>query len=197
MKTSLTILLTLIASLVVGAGLIHGAGLTNFAGDEPHTALINGAIEFARERFIAARSEQIEVPNLDEPQRIADGAAHYAPMCSGCHLGPGAQDTEIRRGLYPQPPNLSEPSGHAAGHDDMKKSAARRFWIIKHGIKMTGMPAWGTTHDDKAIWSLVAFLQKLPELSSEEYEAMTAREGAHSHGAAEEKSSDDHHSHQH
>jgi mono/diheme cytochrome c family protein len=185
MKILLTIVLTLLAALAIGAGVIHGGGLTNFAGDEPHPAMVNGFIEFARERFIAARSEQIEVPNLDDAQLIADGAAHYAPMCSGCHLGPGTQDTEIRRGLYPQPPNLAQPASHAAGHDhsELQKSAARQFWIIKHGIKMTAMPAWGTTHDDQAIWGLVAFLQKLPDLSPEEYAAMTGQEGAH--GTAE------------
>ncbi len=185
MKILLTIVLTLLTAAAIAAGVIHGGGLTNFAADEPHADLINGVIEFTRERFIAARSESIEVPNLDDPQRIADGSAHYVPMCSGCHLGPGTQDTEIRRGLYPQPPNLAQPAGHAGGHDhsDMQKSAARQFWIVKHGIKMTAMPAWGTTHDDEAIWGLVAFLQKLPEMSPEEYQAMTAQEGAHSHAA--------------
>ncbi|MGH8759572.1 MAG: hypothetical protein ACREVW_08690, partial [Burkholderiales bacterium] len=125
MKILLTILLTLLAALAIGAGLIHGGGLTNFAADEPHAAMINGVIAFTRERFIASRSADLEVPDLDDPQRIADGAAHYVPMCSGCHLGPGTQDTEIRRGLYPQPPNLARPAGHAGGHDhsDMEVSA--------------------------------------------------------------------------
>jgi mono/diheme cytochrome c family protein len=188
MKTILTILLTLLAAAGLGAGVIHGGGLTNFAGDEPHPTLINGVIAFARERFIAARSADLEVPDLDDPQKIADGAAHYVPMCSGCHLGPGTQDTEIRRGLYPQPPNLAQPAGHAGGHDhsDMQKSAARQFWIIKHGIKMTGMPAWGATHGDEAIWGLVAFLQKLPEMSPEEFAALSEVAGAGGHGDGHE-----------
>lgn len=184
MKILLTIVLTLLAALAVGAGVIHGGGLTNFAGDEPHPSVINGVIEYARERFIASRSEDIEVPDLDDPQKLADGAAHYVPMCAGCHLGPGTQDTEIRRGLYPQPPNLAQPSGHAGGHDhsDMQKSARRQFWIIKHGIKMTGMPAWGATHDDEAIWGLVAFLQKLPDMSPQEFAKLSESSGAGGHG---------------
>jgi mono/diheme cytochrome c family protein len=194
MKILLTILLTLLAAIIIGATVIHGGGLTNFAGDEPHPALINGAIEFARERFIAARSADLEVPDLDNPQLIADGGAHYVPMCSGCHLGPGTQDTEIRRGLYPQPPNLAQPSDHAGGHDhsDMQISARRQFWIVKHGIKMTGMPAWGATHDDQAIWGLVAFLQKLPELSPDEFATLSeaaradAQSGGHKHGMQED-----------
>ncbi len=184
MKILLTILLTLLAAAAIATGVIHGGGLTNFAADEPHAELINGVIAFTRERFIAARSEDIKVPDLADPQRIADGAAHYVPMCSGCHLGPGTQDTEIRRGLYPQPPNLAQPAGHAGGHDhsDMQKAAARQFWIIKHGIKMTGMPAWGATHDDEAIWGLVAFLQKLPEMSPEKFAALSQGAGAGGHG---------------
>ena len=184
MKILLTIVLTLLAAAALAAGLIHGGGLTNFAADEPHPAVINGVIAFTRERFIAARSDDLEVPDLADPQKIADGGAHYVPMCSGCHLGPGTQDTEIRRGLYPQPPNLAQPSGHAGGHDhsDMAKAAKRQFWIIKHGIKMTAMPAWGTTHSDDEIWGLVAFLQKLPEMSPEDYAKLQEpAAGGHSH----------------
>ena len=184
MKILLTIVLTLLAAAAIAAGMIHGGGLTNFAADEPHAEVINGVIAFTRERFIAARSEDIEVPDLNDPQRIADGAAHYVPMCADCHLGPGTQDTEIRRGLYPQPPNLAQPSGHKGGHDHSNRevSAKRQFWIIKHGIKMTGMPAWGSTHDDEAIWGLVAFLQKLPEMPVQEFTALSQGAAADGHG---------------
>lgn len=188
MKILLTILLTLLVAAVIGATVIHGGGLTNFAADEPHPPLINSVIAFVRERFIAVRSKNLEVPDLDNPQLVADGGAHYVPMCSGCHLGPGTQDTEIRRGLYPQPPNLAQPADHAGGHDhsDMQISARRQFWIVKHGIKMTGMPAWGATHDDKAIWGLVAFLQKLPEMSPDEFAALSEAAGAGTHSDGHE-----------
>jgi mono/diheme cytochrome c family protein len=196
MKILLTAVVTLVLAGAVGVAVVHGGGLTNFAADEEHPPLVNGTIEFLRERFIAARSKDIEVPDLDDPQRIANGGAHYVPMCAGCHLGPGTQDTEIRRGLYPQPPNLAQPGGHAGGHDhsDMKQAAARQFWIIKHGIKMTAMPAWGTSHDDAAIWDLVAFLQKLPDMSPAEFAALSEGHaaGGHEHGADGEQGAGDH-----
>ena len=70
----------------------------------------------------------------------------------------------MRQGLYPQPPNLSaERVGPRAA-----------FWVTKHGIKMTGMPAWGASHDDDTIWAIVAFLQELPTLDRETYERLTA-----------------------
>jgi len=191
MKIVLTAVLTLLATLAVGAGVIHGGGLTNFAADEPHAGWINDVIAFTRERFIAARSSDLEVPALDDPRKIADGAEHYVAMCSGCHLGPGVPDTEIRRGLYPQPPELAQPAGHAGGHDhsELQQAAKRQFWIVKHGIKMTGMPAWGATHDDEAIWSLVAFLKKLPSLSPEEFAALGET------GESETTHEDDGHAH--
>ena len=183
MKILLTIVLTLLIAGTAGAVIVHSGGLLNFAGDEPHPSLVEGFITVARERFIAKRSHDVQVPDLENAELVSSGGAHYVPMCAGCHLGPGTEDTEIRRGLYPQPPNLSQPAQHA-GHDhgDMTKSARRQFWIIKHGIKMTAMPAWGTTHSDDEIWGLVAFLQQLPEMSPEDYAKLQEPgEGGHSH----------------
>ena len=114
---------------------------------------------------------------------IALGAEHYAGMCTGCHLAPGVGDNEMRQGPYPQPPNLSQPRD---------RSPAETFWIIKHGLKMSGMPAWGVTHDDEAIWGLVAFLQQLPTMDATVYAAFTQNNGeadhdqdAHEHGDTE------------
>jgi hypothetical protein len=83
-------------------------------------------------------------------------------------------DNELRPGLYPHPRNLAD-HRHDAEQDPLAAhtSAARQFWIIKHGIKMTGMPAWGKTHDDTTIWTIVAFLQRLPTLTPEQYREIT------------------------
>ena len=86
-------------------------------------------------------------------------------MCTGCHLGPGVEKSEISQGLYPPAPELARASNH---------TAAQQFWIIKHGIKLTAMPAWGRTHSDGLIWDMVAFLQRLPKLSPEQYKAVVA-----------------------
>jgi mono/diheme cytochrome c family protein len=116
----------------------------------------------ARERSIAVRSKDISVPTLADPKAVAAGATEYAEMCAGCHLAPGVKDNEMRPGLYP--------------------SAARQFWIIKHGIKMSAMPAWGKTHDDATIWTIVAFLQELPTLTPEQYSDMTKESEIHTRG---------------
>src|SRR5262249_39168176 len=116
------------------------SGMFDVAADVPHSSLVNWAMAVVRDRSIAVRTEEIQVPTLDDTKLIAQGAEHYDSMCVGCHLAPGVKDSEIRTGLYPQPPDLTE---------HMHARAAEMFWVIKHGIKMTAMPAWGKTHDDQ------------------------------------------------
>lgn len=143
-----------------GAAVIYG-GLFNVAADVPHSNAVYWLLEMARERSIAVRATAIGVPDdLADPKRIVSGAGQYAEMCAACHLAPGMTRTEIARGLYPRAPELRRGS-------DL--TAAEQFWVIKHGIKMTGMPAWGLTHDDDILWDIVAFLRKLPELNPEQY----------------------------
>lgn len=158
---------TLLAvAVIAGAGAITiYLGLYNIAADAPHSRMTYSVIETFREQSIAARSGSIAVPtDLTAPGRIASGAGLYTEMCSGCHLAPGMEKTEMSQGLYPQAPILFK------GSD---RSASEQFWIIKHGIKMTAMPAWGKTHDDRLIWDMVAFIRQLPSLSPAQYQAMT------------------------
>ena len=140
------------------------AGLYNVAADVPHTQPVYWLFESVRDRSIASRARDIVVPSdLSDPARISRGAGQYTEMCSVCHLAPGMERTEISRGLYPRPPELRRKT-------DL--TAAEQFWIVKHGVKMTGMPAWGVTHSDELLWDVVALLRKLPELTKEQYEAL-------------------------
>jgi mono/diheme cytochrome c family protein len=139
-------------------------GAFDVAADVPHSGFVLAAIQFARDRSIAVRVNEIRVPPLDDPQSITVGAGHYAEMCVGCHLSPERKTSELREGLYPKPPDLT------AG---IHATPAEEFWAIKHGIKMSAMPAWGATHDDQTIWAIVAFLQALPGLSPERYRELT------------------------
>ncbi|MEO8849290.1 MAG: cytochrome c [Casimicrobiaceae bacterium] len=149
-----------LAVLAVGAALFAWSGLYNIGADDPHWAPTRAAIEMLRHRSIESRAQDIQVPNLEDARRIRLGALNYSAMCTGCHLSPGADDTEIRPGLYPMPPDLSKEVALDPKHD---------FWIIKHGIKMTAMPAWGKTHTDEQIWNMVAFLQKFRGMTPAQY----------------------------
>jgi mono/diheme cytochrome c family protein len=159
-------------ALLGAAAVAVYAGLYNVAADVPHTQPVYWLFETARDRSIASRAQDIVVPNdLTDPARISSGAGQYAEMCSVCHLAPGMERTEISRGLYPRAPELWRKT-------DL--TAAEQFWIVKHGVKMTGMPAWGVTHSDELLWDVVALLRKLPELTKEQYEALV--ESAPKHG---------------
>ena len=164
-----------VAILVVIAG-VAGAfiytGVYNIAADAPHSKLVTVALDQLRERAIVRRARDVVAPaDLASAKRIATGAAMYREMCSGCHLGPGVARSEISEGLYPPAPELARGSAH---------DAAEQYWIIKHGIKLSAMPAWGRTHDDQLIWDMVAFLRALPKLSPEQYQAaLASAPGAH------------------
>ena len=149
---------------VAVAGLAIYSGAYNVAADDPHSRAMYWLTSTVRARSIAARASNIKIPlDLSDRKRIASGAAEYDEMCSGCHLAPGLEKTEIGKGLYPSAPELS------SGSD---LTPAEQFWVLKHGIKMTGMPAWGHTHDDDLLWDIVAFVQKLPTLSPEQYQTI-------------------------
>jgi mono/diheme cytochrome c family protein len=171
---ALKALLVVLAVAVAGIFGFAYAGVFNVAADEPHWPTTARFIEWTRDRSIALRARSVvPPPTLDDPSLVAMGAEHYAEMCTGCHLAPGMPESEIRAGLNPKPPNLAKL--------ETDLTPGQVFWIIKHGVKMTGMPAWGATHDDRKIWGMVAFLQKLPHLSPAEYEALTGERGDAGH----------------
>ena len=157
-----------IAALLIAAlaGIFIFAGVYNIGADAPHYRPVYMALEQLRDRAIKHHASNIVVPaDLNSPTRLATGAGLYTEMCTGCHLGPGVEKTEISQGLYPQAPELARSQDH---------SAAQQFWIIKHGVKLSAMPAWGRTHSDDLIWDMVAFLRKLPTMSPEQYKAAIA-----------------------
>jgi mono/diheme cytochrome c family protein len=148
---------------IIAALLVH-MGSFDVAADKPHSQPVFWLMNTVRERSVAIRAADIVVPdNLADAKRIASGAAQYDEMCSLCHLAPGMKRTEISRGLYPRAPELRRKS---------ELTPAEQFWVVKHGLKMTGMPAWGVTHDDELLWDVVAFLRKLPELSADQYRTL-------------------------
>lgn len=149
---------------VIFVSMVVSMGAYNVAADEPHWKPVYWLMQTVRDRSIAVRARDVVVPSgLGDTRRIAAGAGLYAEMCSGCHLAPGMEKTEISRGLYPGAPELSR---------GLAISPAEEFWVIKHGIKMTGMAAWGRTHSDTLIWDMVAFLQKLPTLTPAQYNTL-------------------------
>lgn len=173
------LLVALLASGVViaGAAGFLFSGWYNMAADTPHTRPVYWLLTMLRERSVASHASGIKAPPLNDPALIRSGAGNYASMCAGCHLAPGVTDSELNRGLYPAPPRLANPG--------RQRSAVTDFWIIKHGIKASGMPAWGKSMEDRYIWGMVAFLETLPQLTPGQYRELVAASDGHQHGGGE------------
>ncbi|MEO7635512.1 MAG: cytochrome c [Sphingomicrobium sp.] len=156
-----------LALVVAGfAGAFIYAGVYNIGADAPHSRIVYMALDRMRERAIAHHARDIAVPrDLNDAKRIAAGAGLYTEMCTGCHLGPGVEKSEMSQGLYPPAPELARTTD---------RSAQQQFWIIKHGVKLSAMPAWGKTHGDQLIWDMVAFIRQLPKMTPQQYRAIVA-----------------------
>lgn len=111
---------------------------------------------------------------------LSTGASHFTSMCVVCHGAPGTERGEIGKGLNPQPPELS----HAAEEFELTEI----YWIVEHGIRHTGMPAFGPTHGEEELWAIASFVDRLDEMSPEEYRRRTAgaSHAGHQHGGGAE-----------
>ena len=154
----------ILAASAIGGALFIESGYYDIGADDHHTKPVLALIEQLRDRSIEVRARTIDVHYVMDPARITAGAQRYAALCAGCHLAPGATKSDIRAGLYPHPPNLAQ---------EEMQPAQRAFWIVKHGIKMSAMPAWGKTLDDAAIWDIVAFVRKMPAMTPETYQELS------------------------
>jgi mono/diheme cytochrome c family protein len=177
-----------VAAVIAGGGVML-SGMVNVAADEPHSDIVFNFLAQARESAVARAAADITVPaDLGDSERVRRGAGNYAAMCAGCHLSPSENDSEIRSGLYPVPPDLTrERESHDTGGAHaaaLLPNAATDFWVIKHGIKASGMAAWGRGGmTDENIWDLVAFIDTLPRMGVAEYRAWVASSDGHAHGA--------------
>jgi mono/diheme cytochrome c family protein len=152
--------LTTIAVAVIGLLFVAFSGVADVSAGGSHLPGMDWFLSTTSDSSVERHAEGIRVPpDLDQLSRQQAGLAHYHEMCVGCHGAPGVPPSEIGEGLDPRPPHLQD------GVDD----PARVFWVVKHGIRMTGMPAFGPSHDDQTLWDIVAFVERLPSMSADIY----------------------------
>ncbi len=168
----------LAASLLLGAIGFAYSGLYNVAASKEHGGVFSWFLSTTSHVSIARRAADIEVPDLADAALIQAGINDFDSMCSGCHGAPGKSAGAMGQGLNPAAPDLAESAV------DMQPSEL--FWVTKHGIRMTGMPAWGVTHDDESLWPVVAFMNTLPGLGADDYQALLASAADAGHHAPEE-----------
>ncbi len=182
MKHLIAVVIVL-AAIAAGGLLFAWSGVYDIAATKPHWSVTLSFIEMLKDRSIETHSRDVQVPELSETKHEASAFPHYHEMCQLCHGAPGIHREEFAKGLYPSPPSMT--SG------EIQKGLAEEeiYWIVKHGIKMTGMPAFGPTHDEKSMSGLVALVEEMSQMSPEEYQRMIetmkseGEEGhAHDHG---------------
>ena len=153
----------------VGAATFFFDGFFNVSASEQDPALVNWTLSHVREASITRHATDQPSMSLDDAALVRDGAQAYASLgCQSCHGGLGAKPARFSQGLNPQP-NLK------AVIDEI--TPPELFWVLKNGIKMTGMPSFGTGKDpvpDAELWSVVAFLKGVPSLSSDDLAKWTA-----------------------
>jgi len=200
MKTIMRTILGLTLAAIIAAGYVLSTGVYNMAATEKHWLITEKLIEWMRVNSIAVRAEALQVPDLDKTEYLTIGATHYDAMCTDCHLAPGMEPTELAQGLYPQAPVFAQRKS-LYDTEAVEEQAKAYFWVIKNGIKMTAMPAWGLTHDDETIWAMAFFVQQLGGMSAEKYRDLTDvhednnEQNDHAHEHAHEHAHDHQHSH--
>ncbi|MGE0279058.1 MAG: cytochrome c [Rhizobiaceae bacterium] len=166
---------------LLGSAVFVYSGIYSVAATDRHWGLTAQIFEAVRIRSIRTHAAGIQVPpNLDKTEKLVMGVDHFAAHCAVCHGGPGVPKGDIGKGLYPSPPDLAHTSQHL--------SDAEMFWVIKNGLKMTGMPAW-SDHSDDEIWATVAFLKKLPGMTPEDYAKLimaSMQHGGHRHSTSDQ-----------
>lgn len=155
----------LIAAGVIGlcvAAIVVVTGVANLAATTPHPQLWASFLHYTFTRSVAFHSSDLKPPaDLDSPNRIALGAAHYANVCANCHGAPGIGQSPIALAMTPRPPWLPA----QIKLDDDKAI----FWILKHGVKYSAMPGWPIQTRDDEIWSMVGFVKTLPRIRYDVY----------------------------
>jgi cytochrome c553 len=153
-----------VLGLALAAATFIWSGVYNVAASRGHFAGTAKILEIAMRQSVRAHSWHLQSPPLDNSDMVRLGASHYHGGCAPCHGAPGDPKNPIVQHMLPLPTHLP-----AAVHD---WSAEELFWIVKNGIKYTGMPAWVARGRDDEVWSIVAFLRRLPAMQPQEYRSL-------------------------
>jgi mono/diheme cytochrome c family protein len=164
-----TILATLGISALVGVlaalAFIY-SGIFNVAATVEDAPLLRWVFITTREASIKRHARDIRAPAPSGPEQMESGFRLYRQECAMCHTPPGRQARMMAKGLNPQAPELA---------DLIDMTDAEVFWVIKNGIRFTGMPAWVTSENGQKIWDVVAFLRMSSKMEAADYDALDRR----------------------
>lgn len=162
-RLALAAILLCVLAAIAGAAFVR-FGLYDISASVEHLPVTYRLMHYTMQQSVRVRAHDVPPPDLGAPARIADGLRHYTAHCVQCHGAPGVPPDPLAIGLMPPPANLV-----AAART---WSAAELYWVIRRGIKMTAMPAWDYKLSEQETWNVVALLQRLPQLSPQQYQAL-------------------------
>ena len=155
-----TLAAMLAGGVLTAAAVVYG-GLYNVAASTQHWQPTFSVLETAMRKSVRLRSRGIEAPPLGDEGMVLSGAACFRDKCVQCHGAPGVAQGDIGKSMQPLPGPLVDARRHWQPRD--------LYWLTRHGIKMSGMPAWGHRLTEAELWSVVAFMQRLPDLNASQY----------------------------
>lgn len=160
-------------------------GHVDVSADGEHWPVTSWLLTTARESAVARQAQGIpdRLPDLSDRDELLATVIAYEDMCAACHTPPGGSPTVLAQGLNPPPPELSESAP--------RLDPEELFWVAKHGIRRTGMPAWGLTHDDDDLWPIIALITRFPDFGDDDYQDLL--EAAREVGVEHQHGDDDHH----
>lgn len=149
---------------IAGAAVFVWSGIYDISATDQHLAPTYHLLDTAMRRSVKQRAEDIAVPDLQDPEKLRLGFSLYRTHCAQCHGAPGVAPEPFALGMTPTPVPLV--------HTARAWSPGEMFWVVREGIKMTGMPAWKYRMSDDEIWAVVAFLPAMAQLTPQQYAAL-------------------------
>jgi mono/diheme cytochrome c family protein len=156
-------------ALLIGVGGVYMIGTHGLSAREQPGVLERWMARQARTLAVPKDARRRENPVADSPQAQADARAHWADHCAACHSNNGSGDVEMGKHMYPPAPDMRQ-------QETQRLTDGELFFIIQNGIRMTGMPGWGSgsQRDQQDSWKLVHFIRHLPQLTPDEEQEMHA-----------------------
>jgi mono/diheme cytochrome c family protein len=175
------VFLVLVAA-AAGLLIVQGRGVS--ARPEP-SAVEKRAALFMRAWLTPSTYKGLKNPVSDTEENFVAAREHFADHCASCHGNDGSGNTEMGRSLYPKAPDMRVRT--------QQLSDGEIFYFIENGIRLTGMPAWGTgtPEGERASWQLVNFIRRMPKLTPADIAAMEAFNPTSRAAIEEEKKIDD------
>ncbi len=153
-----------LAGLALAGLLVSFSGLVSIAASSGHLPPVAWFLHWTMQNAVRTQSLGISPPpglDLDDPALVRRASGHFDTGCAPCHGSPAEEQNPVVLKMTPAPPPLSEKVPEWRPRE--------LFWIVKHGVKYSGMPAWPAPARDDEIWAMVAFLRALPEMDAGAY----------------------------